>query len=78
VCFIAEIKLKDYGSELIEIQDNGSGVENSNFAGLSKYTAILLSLKHISIFNVYILTFFELDFDAYGLSSYYNFSDVVI
>lgn len=31
-----EIKLKEYGSESIEVADNGSGVEEKNFAGLSK------------------------------------------
>ncbi|XP_056017837.1 mismatch repair endonuclease PMS2-like isoform X2 [Ostrea edulis] len=30
-----EIKLKDYGLESIEVSDNGSGVEESNFEGLT-------------------------------------------
>ena len=33
----AEVRLKEYGSELIEVLDNGSGVEESNFQALSKY-----------------------------------------
>lgn len=33
--FYLEIKLKDYGLESIEVSDNGSGVEESNFEGLS-------------------------------------------
>ena len=34
--FHAEVKLKDYGSESIEVIDNGFGVEQRNFEGLSK------------------------------------------
>ncbi|ETE59430.1 Mismatch repair endonuclease PMS2, partial [Ophiophagus hannah] len=30
-----EVKLKDYGADLIEVSDNGYGVEEDNFAGLS-------------------------------------------
>ena len=33
---MADIRLKDYGSEVLEVIDNGSGVENNNFQGLSK------------------------------------------
>ncbi|XP_052266480.1 mismatch repair endonuclease PMS2-like [Dreissena polymorpha] len=32
---IVDIKLKDYGSELVEVTDNGSGVEEKNFEGLT-------------------------------------------
>ncbi|CAJ0967988.1 unnamed protein product [Ranitomeya imitator] len=31
----AEIKLKEYGAELIEVSDNGCGVEEQNFEGLT-------------------------------------------
>ncbi len=30
-----EIRLREYGSELVEVVDNGSGVEEANFEGLS-------------------------------------------
>ncbi|XP_033631128.1 mismatch repair endonuclease PMS2-like [Asterias rubens] len=30
-----DIRLKDYGSEVLEVIDNGSGVENNNFQGLT-------------------------------------------
>lgn len=30
-----EIRLKEYGSELVEVIDNGCGVEEANFSGLS-------------------------------------------
>ena len=33
---VIDIKLKEYGSELVEVVDNGIGVHPSNFEGLSK------------------------------------------
>lgn len=33
---VVDVRLRDYGSELIEVTDNGSGVEQNNFQGLSK------------------------------------------
>lgn len=33
---IVEVKVKEYGLESIEVSDNGGGVEESNFEGLSK------------------------------------------
>lgn len=33
---LVEIKLKEFGETSIEVADNGSGVEESNFEGLSK------------------------------------------
>ena len=38
---LLEIKLKEYGSETIEVNDNGSGVDKENFEGLSKYELYL-------------------------------------
>lgn len=31
-----DVKLKDSGTELVEVSDNGKGVEEQNFEGLSK------------------------------------------
>lgn len=31
-----DIKLKDSGTELVEVSDNGKGVEEANFEGLSE------------------------------------------
>lgn len=33
---VVDVRLRDYGSELIEVTDNGSGVGPDNFKGLSK------------------------------------------
>lgn len=32
---VIDVKLKEYGSEIIEVVDNGAGVHPSNFEGLS-------------------------------------------
>lgn len=42
-----EIKLKEYGSEIIEVNDNGSGVVEENFEGLSKYYLYFQSQKWV-------------------------------
>lgn len=34
---LVEIKLKDFGETSIEVSDNGLGVEESNFEGLSEF-----------------------------------------
>lgn len=34
---LVEVKLREYGLEQIEVSDNGTGVDKSNFEGLSKY-----------------------------------------
>lgn len=34
---VIDVRLKDYGSELVEVSDNGSGVHPDNFQALSKY-----------------------------------------
>lgn len=41
---IVEVKLRDQGIESIEVSDNGEGVEECNFEGLSKWFGHLLSL----------------------------------
>lgn len=51
-----DIKLKDYGAELVEVADNGGGVEEANFAGLTlkHYTSKLQEfsdLVHVETFG---------------------------
>ena len=48
-----DIKLKDYGSEMIEVNDNGSGVQEKDFEGLSKY---------INLYKIYCINYHYLDF----------------
>jgi DNA mismatch repair protein PMS2 len=33
---VIEVRMKEYGSELVEVIDNGVGVEEENFQALSK------------------------------------------
>lgn len=33
---LVEVKLHEYGSESVEVSDNGCGVDETNFAGLSE------------------------------------------
>lgn len=33
---VPDVKLKEYGADLVEVSDNGKGVEETNFEGLSK------------------------------------------
>lgn len=40
---LVEVKLKKQGLESIEVVDNGAGVEEKNFQGLSKYQLALIS-----------------------------------
>lgn len=32
----SDVRLKDCGADLVEVSDNGKGVEDANFEGLSK------------------------------------------
>lgn len=33
---VSDVRLKESGAELVEVSDNGKGVEEANFEGLSK------------------------------------------
>ncbi|KAF7243031.1 Mismatch repair endonuclease PMS2, partial [Varanus komodoensis] len=51
-----EVKLKDYGTELFEVADNGCGVEEENFTGLTlkHYTSKIQDfsdLTHVETFG---------------------------
>lgn len=53
-----EVKVREYGLESIEVVDNGSGVEECNFNGLSKtlFSSFipLFDLNHkIDIYSIY-------------------------
>lgn len=45
---VSDVKLKEYGAEQIEVSDNGKGVEDANFEGLSKCP--LISVVHLFFF----------------------------
>ncbi|NWJ03899.1 PMS2 endonuclease, partial [Crypturellus undulatus] len=68
-----EIKLKDYGAELIEVSDNGSGVEEENFEGLTlkHYTSKIQEFSDL----IHVETF---GFRGEALSSLCALSDVTI
>lgn len=38
---LIEVKLRDQGIEMIEVSDNGEGVTESNFEGLSEFSLVL-------------------------------------
>ncbi|NXR12734.1 PMS2 endonuclease, partial [Semnornis frantzii] len=68
-----DVKLKDYGAELIEVSDNGIGVEEENFEGLTlkHYTSKIQDfsdLTHVETFG----------FRGEALSSLCALSDVTI
>lgn len=42
-----DLRLKDYGVDLIEVSDNGCGVEEENFEGLSKLNFSDSILKYV-------------------------------
>lgn len=49
---LVEIKLKEFGETSIEVSDNGSGVEESNFDGLSEYSSFLeFQIKLSTVFS---------------------------
>ncbi|XP_061455638.1 mismatch repair endonuclease PMS2 [Rhineura floridana] len=68
-----EVKLKDYGAELIEVSDNGCGVEEENFAGLTlkHHTSKIQEFSDLT----YVETF---GFRGEALSSLCALSDISI
>ncbi|NXI39020.1 PMS2 endonuclease, partial [Galbula dea] len=68
-----DIKLKDHGAELIEVSDNGSGVEEENFEGLTlkHYTSKIQDFSDL----IHVETF---GFRGEALSSLCALSDVTI
>ncbi|XP_053936535.1 mismatch repair endonuclease PMS2 [Cuculus canorus] len=68
-----DIKLKDYGAELIEVSDNGGGVEEENFEGLTlkHYTSKIQDFSDL----IRVETF---GFRGEALSSLCALSDVTI
>ncbi|XP_077172735.1 mismatch repair endonuclease PMS2 isoform X2 [Paroedura picta] len=68
-----EVKLKEYGTELIEVSDNGCGVEEENFAGLTlkHYTSKIQAFSDL----IRVETF---GFRGEALSSLCALSDVSI
>lgn len=58
-----EVKVREYGQESIEVVDNGCGVEESNFNGLSKIFSLFFALpyfivlqnRHSLIINIILL-----------------------
>ncbi|NXG40896.1 PMS2 endonuclease, partial [Psilopogon haemacephalus] len=68
-----DVKLKDYGAELIEVSDNGIGVEEENFEGLTlkHYTSKIQDFSDL----IHVETF---GFRGEALSSLCALSDVTI
>ncbi|XP_042300309.1 putative postmeiotic segregation increased 2-like protein 1, partial [Sceloporus undulatus] len=68
-----EVKLKDYGSDLIEVSDNGCVTEEENFAGLTlkHHTSKIQDFSHLTHIERY-------GFRGEALSSLCALSDVSI
>lgn len=68
-----EIKLKEYGSEIIEVNDNGSGVVEENFEGLTlkHHTSKLKDFSDLSVVETF-------GFRGEALSSLCALSDLTI
>ncbi|POI35762.1 hypothetical protein CIB84_000485 [Bambusicola thoracicus] len=68
-----DVRLKDYGAELIEVSDNGGGVEEENFEGLTlkHYTSKIQDFSDL----IHVETF---GFRGEALSSLCALSDVTI
>jgi len=49
VLLISDIRLKNYGSEMIEVNDNGCGVDESNFHALSMLQLFHKLMKMITL-----------------------------
>ena len=76
-----DVRLKDNGAELVEVSDNGKGVEEANFEGLSKFIILLsvtmqrvLSLLFPVTFLICILCFTAL---KHHTSKIREFSDLI-
>ena len=52
VALFSDIKLKEYGSEVIEVSDNGSGVEEKNFEGLSTMIVIMYHILSVCLLHL--------------------------
>lgn len=52
-----DIRFKNYGIDLIEVTDNGSGVTEDNFAALSKHDKKTTFFKSNKIFLLYYILF---------------------
>lgn len=44
-----EVKLREYGQESVEVSDNGSGVEECNFEGMSNVIWFLFKRIYFSV-----------------------------
>lgn len=51
-----EVKLKDFGSECVEVVDNGCGVESANFEALSElfiYNNFSIKVSMILLYDTF-------------------------
>lgn len=68
-----EVRFKEYGSECIEVVDNGSGIKKENYAslGLKHHTSKLSSFQDLAIVQTF-------GFRGEALSSLCELSDVQV
>lgn len=64
---VIDIRLRDFGSELVEVTDNGSGVESENFQALSECISIMIHNFELLLLLVIICMYYFSLFSLFAI-----------